>query len=101
MKIIFTFSILMAFFGFVAVPNLALAQDEASASRPANPGDDPNEAMSDQGAGVPNYGCPDPSKSCLARLKHGRLGDNTTFRPGATGGDAGKGSPDGSTEGNR
>lgn len=49
--------------------------------RNANPGEDPNEAMTSDGAGVPNYGCPDANKSCFKNMKHSRLGDNTRALP--------------------
>lgn len=100
MKKLLFLSLFMAFFSLVTTAQVSFAQDSDTATRPANPGDDPNEAMTPQGAGVPNYGCSDPSKSCLARLKHGRLGDDTTFRPSsaANGSSGAVGTP---TEGTR
>lgn len=47
-------------------------------TRPTNPGVDPSEAMTSQGADVALTGI---CKECLARLKHGRLKDYTN--PGA------------------
>lgn len=58
----------------------SFAQDS---SRPVNPGDDPNEAMKSSAteAEVAATGTCD---QCLAHLKHTRLGDSTTFRPGGS-----------------
>ncbi|MDG0814833.1 DUF2059 domain-containing protein [Bdellovibrio svalbardensis] len=56
----------------------AFAQES---KRSVNPGEDPNEAMTSQGAAVATVG---ECKECLARLKHMRLSDPTAAQP-ATG----------------
>ena len=60
---------------------VSIAATSQSQERTANPGEDPNEAMVSDGAGVPNYGCPDPGRSCFKNLKHGRISDNTKVLP--------------------
>ncbi|QDK36194.1 hypothetical protein [Bdellovibrio sp. NC01] len=54
----------------------AFAQDDSK--RTVNPGEDPNEAMTSQGASVASVG---ECKECLARLKHMRMQDPTAAQP--------------------
>jgi hypothetical protein len=67
------------FFVFIAVifslsfSSLTFAQE---ADRSVNPGEDPNLAMTSQGADVAAHGT--GCKECLARLKGGRLQDSTS-----------------------
>lgn len=65
----------------ISLMMLATSYSAFAQDRSANPGEDPNEAMVGDGAGVPNYGCPDPGKSCYKNLKHNRLFDNTKAIP--------------------
>ncbi len=51
--------------------------------RSVNPGEDPNEAMTSQGASVASVG---ECKECLARLKHMRLSDPTAAQPSSNSG---------------
>ena len=46
-----------------------------------NPGEDPNEAMGRSGLTEAEVASVGNCKECLARLKHMRLGDDTTYRP--------------------
>lgn len=58
---------------------LAISLISTLALANVNPGEDPNEAKvsKETEAGVGNVGtCPE----CIARMKHGRLGDDTTYR---------------------
>ena len=72
---------LMFALGSTMTVSSSFAQE--SGSRPANPGDDPNEAMKTSAteAEVAATGTCD---QCLAHLKHTRLGDPTAFRPGGS-----------------
>lgn len=72
MKKLLIGSLLLALLGF---------SSSVMAQQAVNPGEDPNEEMVSQGQGVPNYGCPQSDKACIARLKHGRLGDSTSYNP--------------------
>lgn len=58
----------------------AFAQDDAN--RTVNPGDDPNEEKSGKEfeADVAAIGM---CRECVARMKHTRLSDDTTYRPGS------------------
>lgn len=51
----------------------AYAQDESS-TRASNPGDDPNEAMKEDGATVAAYGT---CKQCMSNLWHGSIDKNS------------------------
>lgn len=65
--------------GFSTVSVTAFAQEDDS-KRTVNPGVDPNEAKGARAleaeVAAPGY-CPE----CIARMKHGRLSDDTTYRP--------------------
>ncbi|MNJ93526.1 hypothetical protein D3C87_112080 [compost metagenome] len=95
MKTLLSLSLFIALFS-LSTATLSYAQEDSDGAKrtTSNPGEDPNEAMVGQGSGVPNYGCPDSSRACYAKLKHGRIGDDTTFRP-SKGGDTsgGTGTP--------
>lgn len=80
MKRLLVLSLTFALGSAVTVSS-SFAQD--GGSRPANPGEDPNEAMKSSAteAEVAATGTCD---QCLAHLKHTRLGDSTTFRPGGS-----------------
>lgn len=54
--------------------SLALAQERAT-----NPGEDPNEARSAK-AQEADVGAPGICPECIARMKHGRIQDDTTYR---------------------
>lgn len=59
------------------------AQEE-NPNRTVNPGDDPNEARSGK-AYEADVAAPGVCAECVARLKHNRLGDDTTFRAKGSG----------------
>jgi len=61
----------------IATPSFA---DEGS-KQTVNPGEDPNEAMGRSGLTEAEVASVGNCKECLARLKHMRLGDDTTYRP--------------------
>lgn len=61
----------------LSIAVLTTALSVIAQDRTSNPGEDPNEAMTTDGAGVPNYGCADSNKSCFRNMKHTRLGDDT------------------------
>ena len=65
MKNIFALSIFITLFAFMSVPQSVLAQeaDGESKNRTTAASEDPNEQMVSQGAGVPNFGCPESNKS--------------------------------------
>jgi hypothetical protein len=100
MKKLLLIFVLIALGFSLSGPSSAFAQDEATASRTVNPGEDPNEAKSSkplEAEAATMGNC----NECLARLKHTRLGDDTTFRPTA-GAASGSATPSGSTrEGTR
>lgn len=77
MKRLVVLSILLAI-GSSFVGLSVMAQSETS--RAVNPGEDPNEARSNKLLEA-EAATPGNCDSCLARLKHMRLGDNTN--PGA------------------
>lgn len=59
---------------------------------PVNPGEDPNEAMGrSTGLTEAEVASVGNCKECLARLKHMRLGDDTTYRPSGSSTEAGTG----------
>ncbi|XGC80956.1 hit locus [Bdellovibrio bacteriovorus] len=68
--------------GFSTVSVTAFAQEDDS-KRTVNPGVDPNEAKGTRAieaeVAAPGY-CPE----CIARMKHGRINDDTTYRPAGT-----------------
>ncbi|WP_374029507.1 hit locus [Bdellovibrio bacteriovorus] len=79
MKRLVALSILLAL-GFSFVGTTSSWAQEGDAKRTVNPGEDPNEARSGKAleADVAAVGtCPE----CIARMKHTRLGDDTTYRP--------------------
>lgn len=79
MKQLIALTILVASLSTVFSPTSSWAQDDGG-NRAVNPGDDPNEAKSGKAseADVAATGvCPE----CIARIKHTRLGDDTTYRP--------------------
>ena len=57
------------------VGNVALADE----SRNSNPGEDVNEAKSTK-ATEADVAATGVCRECIARMKHNRLGDDTTFR---------------------
>ncbi|MFM6930252.1 MAG: hit locus [Bdellovibrio sp.] len=61
----------------IATPSFA----QESAKQTVNPGEDPNEAMGRSGLTEAEVASVGNCKECLARLKHMRLGDDTTYRP--------------------
>lgn len=77
----------------------ALAQDE-NANRTVNPGDDPNEQKSGKEfeADVAAIGM---CRECVTRMKHTRLSDDTTFRPGSGSAKTEDGSPSSDAKGTR
>ncbi len=98
MKRLLVLSILFAL-GFSFVGLSSMAQSETA--RSVNPGEDPNEARSTKLLEA-EAATPGNCDSCLARLKHMRLGDNTTFRPSGSGSATDPTAPGGSTrEGTR
>ncbi|MBO9666579.1 MAG: hypothetical protein J7501_07160 [Bdellovibrio sp.] len=63
-----------------------------------NPGSDPNENMGRSGLTEAEVASVGNCKECLARLKHGRMNDNTPYRPGGSGSDTGTSKPTGATK---
>lgn len=86
MKRLLALSILLAL-GFSAVGTSSWAQ-EGDSKRTVNPGEDPNEAQSTKPYEA-DVAAPGICPECLARMKHTRLGDDTTFRPKGSGSDVG------------
>lgn len=76
----------------------ALAQDDAN--RTVNPGDDPNEQKTGKEfeADVAAIGM---CRECVARMKHTRLRDDTTFRPGGGSSNSTESTPDTGSKGTR
>lgn len=73
MKTLLSLTLFIALFSLTTAP-LASAQESGGT---VAAGEDPGEAMVPQGAGVPNYGCPDASRACYSHLVHVELGSNT------------------------
>lgn len=64
----------------VATPSFA-----QEGKQTVNPGEDPNESMGrSSGLTEAEVASVGNCKECLARLKHMRLGDDTTYRPSGT-----------------
>lgn len=82
MKRLLVLSILLAGLGSSFVSSSSWAQED-NAKRTVNPGVDPNEAKSNK-AYEADVAAPGVCPECIARMKHTRLGDNTTFRPQGT-----------------
>lgn len=68
-----------AFSATLAAPTLGYAQEDDS-KRTVNPGDDPNEARTGKSYEA-DVAAPGVCPECIARMKHTRLGDDTTYRP--------------------
>lgn len=80
---------------------LSISLTSIAQERNVNPGEDPNEAMVPDGAGVPNYGCSDPTKSCFKNMKHTRLQDATRAQKGSSAPDRSGSAPAGQDQGTR
>ncbi|MGE5086044.1 MAG: hypothetical protein ACM3MG_07050 [Bacillota bacterium] len=86
--------LILALFGItgltltITTPSFA----EESSQKSVNPGEDPNEAMGRSGLTEAEVASVGNCKECLARLKHMRLGDDTTYRPSGSDSKAGTGS---------
>lgn len=97
MKRLLALSILMI--GFASAFSIAPAlANEDDSKRTVNPGEDPNEAKNSKTFEA-DVAAPGVCPECIARMKHMRLGADTTYRPaGNQGGDAG---PTSTKEGTR
>ncbi|MEK2643769.1 hypothetical protein [Bdellovibrio sp. BCCA] len=82
MKRLLVLSILLAGLGSAFVSTSSFAQEDDS-KRTVNPGEDPNEAQGGKPSEA-DVAAPGVCPECIARMKHGRLGDNTTYRPAGT-----------------
>lgn len=79
MKRLLVLSILLAGLGSAFVGTSSWAQEDDS-KRTVNPGEDPNEARTGK-AYEADVAAPGVCPECIARMKHTRLGDDTTYRP--------------------
>lgn len=99
MKKLLLLSVLLAGLGSSVTFSSAWAQEDDS-KRTVNPGEDPNEAKDNRSsqADVAATGiCPE----CIARMKHTRMNDDTTFRPQGGGKSSGTGGSAKDAEGTR
>lgn len=79
MKRLLAVSVLLLGIGSSFLGTSSWAQEE-NANRTINPGEDPNEAKNSKTFEA-DVAAPGVCPECIARMKHNRLGDDTTYRP--------------------
>lgn len=99
MKRLIALSILLLSLSSVLSPASSWAQDD-EANRAVNPGDDPNESKTGK-ASEADVAAPGVCPECIARMKHTRLGDDTTYRPKGTSSTGADGATSSSGDGTR
>lgn len=99
MRRLIALSIFVVALGSVFSATSSWAQDE-NENRAMNPGDDPNEAKPSR-ASEADVAAPGICPECIARLKHTRLGDDTTYRAKGTTASGAGGGDDSSKDGTR
>lgn len=80
-----------AFSAALMAPSVGFSQAADDSKRTVNPGEDPNEARTGKPSEA-DVAAPGVCPECIARMKHTRLGDDTTYRPA---GSSGSGSSEG------
>lgn len=69
-----------AFSASLMNPSVGFSQATDDSKRTVNPGEDPNEARTGKSYEA-DVAAPGVCPECIARMKHTRLGDDTTYRP--------------------